>query len=307
MMVLSIIIPVYNISRYLPRCLDSLLCSNKDYEIILIDDGSTDGSGKICDQYADTYDIVSVYHKQNGGVSSARNLGLEKATGKYIYFVDGDDWVDHIDTLVLTLQKTDSYCICVNYDNQNPQGIVTKQKNYHFDHISSVEFIKYKDIHFHTLWGFVFLKENIEKYHIRLNEELKYSEDWLFCIQYLALCPEIWSCGSYIYHYRLGRIGSAMNTKYNINDIWSYLKVYDLMRNSKYIEGNQAIVLSESEKCFSYMLNVVCANLSCLDKKKIQKAIRERIDLPLLRTSSKKNIFKFLIAYVSLSLLRKIK
>ncbi|WP_459994799.1 glycosyltransferase family 2 protein [Prevotella dentasini] len=307
MMVLSIIIPVYNISQYLPRCIDSLLCSSRNYEIILIDDGSTDDSGKICDQYADTYDVVSAYHKQNGGVSSARNLGLTKATGKYVYFVDGDDWVDRIDSLITTLRTSDSPCLCVNYDNINSEGTICKQKKYVFDHTPSLEFAKQKDIHFHALWGFVYLKENIDKYHLKLNETLRYSEDWLFCVQYLALCPEVASCKDFVYHYRIDRVGSAMNTAYTVKDIWSYLTVYDSMHVCKYIEGNRLIVLSEEERCLSYILNVISANLSSLDKREIQKALRERINCSLIKASSIKNGVKFLVAYLNIRLLNKVK
>lgn len=89
---ISVIIPVYNIEAYLASCLDSVINQTyKKLEIILIDDGSTDSSGRICDEYAHKDERVIVFHKQNGGVSSARNLGITKATGEYVTFVDGDD------------------------------------------------------------------------------------------------------------------------------------------------------------------------------------------------------------------------
>ena len=91
----SIIIPVYNVEEWLERCLDSILCDScKDMELILVDDGSTDGSGRICDRYARFYKNVRVLHKENGGLSSARNAGLEKASGEWISFIDSDDWVE---------------------------------------------------------------------------------------------------------------------------------------------------------------------------------------------------------------------
>ena len=91
---LSIIIPVYQVKLYLNRCLKSVLSQTfKDYEVILVDDGSTDGSQDICDAYAKKYDCVRVIHKKNGGLSSARNTGIEAATGEYIMFVDSDDQI----------------------------------------------------------------------------------------------------------------------------------------------------------------------------------------------------------------------
>lgn len=91
----SVIIPVYNVEPYLERCLESILNDKcKDLELILVDDGSADGSGMICDRYAAAHTNIKVIHKPNGGLSSARNAGLEIAEGEWISFVDSDDWVD---------------------------------------------------------------------------------------------------------------------------------------------------------------------------------------------------------------------
>ncbi len=95
MELLSVIVPVYNVAAYLRRCIESLVSQTySPGEIILVDDGSTDGSGQICDALAREYENITVIHKPNGGVSSARNAGLEQAKGVYIAFVDSDDWVD---------------------------------------------------------------------------------------------------------------------------------------------------------------------------------------------------------------------
>lgn len=92
--VLSIIVPVYNVEKYLKTCINSLLEQKLDaYEIILVDDGSTDSSGGICDEYAKKHEKIQVIHKKNGGLSSARNTGIENAVGKYIGFVDSDDYI----------------------------------------------------------------------------------------------------------------------------------------------------------------------------------------------------------------------
>ena len=94
---ISIIIPVYNAENFLCSTVDSILSQNSlDYELLLIDDGSKDKSGKICDEYARQDGRVRVFHKKNGGVSSARNLGLDNAKGEWVSFVDADDWVSGI-------------------------------------------------------------------------------------------------------------------------------------------------------------------------------------------------------------------
>lgn len=93
---ISIIVPVYNVSAYLPRCLESLIAQTfTDYEVLLINDGSTDDSGEICQSYADKYPkLLRYYEKQNGGLSDARNFGLPYATGQYVLFIDSDDYIE---------------------------------------------------------------------------------------------------------------------------------------------------------------------------------------------------------------------
>ena len=94
-MKVSVIVPVYNVEKYLNKCVDSIINQTyKNLEIILVDDGSKDSSGEICDQYAAQDKRIRVIHKKNGGASDARNLGLENATGEYIGFIDSDDWIE---------------------------------------------------------------------------------------------------------------------------------------------------------------------------------------------------------------------
>lgn len=91
---ISIIVPVYKVEKYLHRCLDSIVAQNfTDWECILVDDGSPDGSGKICDEYAEKDGRFKVFHQENQRVSAARNKGLDNAKGEWIGFVDSDDWV----------------------------------------------------------------------------------------------------------------------------------------------------------------------------------------------------------------------
>ena len=91
---ISVIVPVYKAEKYICRCVDSILAQTfTDFELLLIDDGSPDNSGAICDEYAASDSRVKVFHKENGGVSSARNVGLDNACGEWITFVDADDWI----------------------------------------------------------------------------------------------------------------------------------------------------------------------------------------------------------------------
>ena len=106
---ISVIVPVYNVEKYLSRCVDSILNQTfTDFECILVDDGSPDNCGKICDEYAKKDKRVKVIHKQNGGLSDARNTGLDIAGGEYIYFLDSDDYVEYN----LLEKLNDTICVC---------------------------------------------------------------------------------------------------------------------------------------------------------------------------------------------------
>ena len=107
----SVVIPVYNVEKYLRECVDSVLIqSYTDLEIILVDDGATDSSGKICDEYVATDKRVKVIHKENGGLSSARNIGLDSSTGQYVYFLDSDDYIEPntIKVLINTIRESEA-------------------------------------------------------------------------------------------------------------------------------------------------------------------------------------------------------
>ena len=116
--IISIIVPVYNVESYLERCINSILNQTfKNFELILVDDGSTDKSGEICDSFAGYDKRIRVIHKKNGGLSSARNVGLDVSIGKYIGFVDSDDWIDEFmyEKLYRNMIKTKSDIVICNF------------------------------------------------------------------------------------------------------------------------------------------------------------------------------------------------
>lgn len=124
-LLISVIIPVYNVEKYLHKCVDSVLAQTyQNLEIILVDDGSTDSSGKICDEYAQKENRINVIHKKNGGLSSARNAGIDIAKGEFLAFIDSDDWVDaqFIEILYETLCKYHTQIACVGYYEVDQRG-----------------------------------------------------------------------------------------------------------------------------------------------------------------------------------------
>lgn len=171
---ISVIVPVYNVERYLEKCVDSII--NQTYsnlEIILVNDGSTDNSGELCDNLAKKDSRIVVYHKENGGVSSARNLGLDKAQGDYIGFVDGDDYIDAdmYECLYQNLNRDNAdMSMCALYDVYVNTKLeqVTKIENYV---VNSEQAIKI------ALEGTIPLVSPTSKlYKAILFEELRYEE-----------------------------------------------------------------------------------------------------------------------------------
>lgn len=176
--VISVIVPVYNAEKYLSRCIDSILVQRfNDLELLLIDDGSKDGSGKICDEYADKDKRVKVFHKVNGGVSSARNLGLEKSKGEYVTFVDADDY--------LLPETITERLLSGNYDLiQIPRNNGSFMKTYSHDIIckSSESFRKFIYCNYYfECWGRFYKRKVIGT--VRFPENLKVGEDLMFFLR----------------------------------------------------------------------------------------------------------------------------
>ena len=154
---LSIIVPVYGVEAYLPKCIDSLLnqdLSAEDYEIILVDDGSPDRCGDICDEYASKYGNIRVVHRKNGGLSAARNSGIEVAQGKYIQFVDSDDYLEPnvLKALVEKMETDNLDVLRFNYQNVNENYEVFEPNKV------SKPFVDYRD---EICDGLTFLNERL--------------------------------------------------------------------------------------------------------------------------------------------------
>lgn len=202
---ISIIVPVYNVEKYLHRCIDSILNQTfTNFELLLIDDGSTDTSSRICDEYVKKDNRIRVFHKKNGGVSSARNVGLNNATGEWIAFVDSDDRVDDIwlekyndnidiDTDIIfqgyVREEKNNKQLFFYYDNPNQKG--TK------DIISELE---QRDL-FGWTWIKIFKANIIRKHNLRFNENISMSEDLIFTLEFCLHINRIKVLSSTTYHY----------------------------------------------------------------------------------------------------------
>ena len=207
-MKISVIVPVYNAERYIQRCVESILNqSAEDIEIILVDDGSGDGSGEICDEYGDNYDNIKVIHKENGGLSSARNAGLQAATGDFISFIDCDD-VYHKDFLKIMLwemieKNCDiAQCDFVRFEESLPKDCETYGYNssvYDTEEVLVRDYVHMKHTFETSVCVKVYKKFVFE--NLRFNENIKYLEDVEIKPKIMALAHRFVDVDLPLYYY----------------------------------------------------------------------------------------------------------
>lgn len=218
---ISIIIPVYNVEEFLPKCMDSVLKQTyRDFEVLLIDDGSTDGSAAICDEYAQQYDCCKVFHRQNAGVAASRNFALSKAKGKYIVFLDSDDYIEkEMLAKVYAKMELEQYDICsfsarrVDEAGKHLYDIyfVNVIGSLYFNEESRDMFLWQKFLQYQTGWEccfHVFRRDIIETNQIRFDEKLRYAEDLVFTFEYMFYVESWIKLPDVLYNYTL-RSGSA--------------------------------------------------------------------------------------------------
>ena len=220
---LSIIVPVYNVEDYLRRGLDSILLqpSSITYEILLIDDGSSDKSGAICDEYQSNFPNVFVSHIENNGVAEARNLGISLSKGNYLYFMDPDDFLsdNFFDKISSNLkQKWDVLCFGYNEIKENRNTVLSCRPHF-YTHCGLLgknefrnEFIElFKTDMMYNVWSRIYNKTFILKHDIRFpNKQI--GEDTLFNFQVYRHLNTILFIDSILYNYIAGRSGSALTS-----------------------------------------------------------------------------------------------
>lgn len=295
---ISIIIPVYNVEKFLPECLDSLLSQTyTDFEVILVDDGSPDKSGSICDEYTQKDARIRAIHQKNAGVSAARNNGIEQARGEWVTFIDSDDWV------------------CSNY-----------LQNFHLDEsdgidlvIQGLEYYDQRDGHFFSPWSFkecvlkkddflfafaenklmevgfpvgkAYSKKLLDLNNLRFDTRLSFHEDHIFVLDYYMLCHTIRLVDAIDYKYRYYHTGASLSSKRHPWDKMNLagdemLKRFFLMQGVYFPKDS-----AEANKLydFAYSCKVTAANtiiLSNMPYKEKRKAYRQVIKREEIRRYS---------------------
>lgn len=202
-MLISIIVPVYNTEKYLDECIQSILNQTySNFELLLINDGSSDRSGEICDKYALKDDRIKVFHQKNAGVSAARNLGLEHAKGEWVTFVDSDDYIGQnylLDFIKLEIYEDLIYQNTIKFNDFN------KEKLYTFKN-ETMSIKKFIEDNMITSYGYVhskfFKSKIIIDNNLRFDVELSFAEDSIFILSFLNYSNNIYFSEIANYYYR---------------------------------------------------------------------------------------------------------
>lgn len=217
---ISIIVPVYNAEKSLARCVDSILNQEfRDFELILMDDGSRDRSGEICDGYARADARVVVVHKENTGVSDTRNQAIARARGTFLQFVDSDDWLTADATKLMVRTAEETGCDLVIADFYRVVGeMVSRKGDIDADQVIGREaFVGFMmenpaDYYYGVLWNKLYRREIVEAHGIRMDAKISWCEDFLFNLEYVRYATTFYALRTPVYYYVKTK-GSLVNQK----------------------------------------------------------------------------------------------
>lgn len=313
---LSVIIPVYNCEKYISKCVESLIAQDgDDYEIILIDDGSTDCSSEICKKFEKEYSNIIFLEQKNSGVSSARNRGIENANGRYITFVDSDDYVDYnyfkeIRKIALTKNiEIINFGFISEVQNENGDILSYDNINYLEKYYTSYDQIKNDliqlwDTHMlYNIWNKIYLKKIIDDNKIRFSKK-NFGEDMEFNILFLEKINKFYNSDKCFYHYIKERKGS-LTQSFNINlfeirkDEYHYFN--DYFKNNKikfddFIEFSSRRFIERVVGCIENICS--CSNIKLYNKiKKIKLIINDKDTIIALKYARPHSIKMIIILF----------
>lgn len=261
----SVIVPVYKAEKYMHRCIGSILAQTFiDFELLLVDDGSPDNSGAICDEYALKDSRIRVFHKENRGVSSARNMGIENACGEWVAFIDADDWIGetYLEHCVSAGIDVDLVRVGIKRIYDEKTNIDIHQS---FDKCySTVEDHLQKIVSRSTTLGVcggLYRLSYINKFKIRFREGLKMGEDWLFSFEYLKHCSSVVLVNSMLYYYNKSNEASCVNNISSEKDLQLLSVTSEILNDvhicsSKYYVSKSTCKTKVSYEVLSHVLSI---------------------------------------------------
>lgn len=283
----SIIVPVYNSEKFLNRCIDSILAQTyQNFELILVDDGSTDSSLKMCNIYSKNDKRIKVITISNSGPSVARNIGLSKAKGELIQFIDSDDYIDQhmINSMVQAIGYEFELAMCGYYTiYRDKKEINTLESgNFHQNYIVDNFGYLYKNMFVQYLWNKIYLAEIIRKNNLKFDTSTKRGEDLLFNIEYFRKCNSVSIIYEPLYNY-ICYNENSLTKKYNntlfedqqnvFKSIREFLKSYNAYQpNEKIIEK---VYMDRIISCFANLFAIDMPFTTEYVKKEIYRIIND--------------------------------
>lgn len=261
---ISLIVPAYKAEKHIKRCADSILGQTyTNEELILIDDGSYDGCSAVCDEYATSDDRVVVIHKKNGGVSMARNAGIDVAKGEYITFVDADDYVEnrYIEHLYQAFENNDgismsatSFIMCYISGNRSEQ--IKECKN---DKTAEVLMLLNPSHWLNSVWGKLYIRDTVLYNGLRFDSSIFYAEDSLFLLMYINSCEGFFIHKNFCDYYYWRQDESTTNSDFSLSRLsllTAFDKIQAIVQNKKAKDFAQVTKVSYSIVFFHAMRNV---------------------------------------------------
>ena len=235
----SIVVPIYNAENYLRRCVDSILNQEyTDFELLLVNDGSTDASGDICEEYGDQDPRVIVIQKENTGVSDSRNRALDRARGKYLQFLDSDDWITPDATRLFVRAAEEYGCDMVISDfyrvvgeRLSPKGDIEEEGVLTREEFAAHMMENPADFYYGVLWNKLYRRDIVEEHNLRMDTDINWCEDFMFNLEYIRYAKVFYALHAPIYYY-VKRKGSLASQGINISKtVKMKLNVFEYYNN----------------------------------------------------------------------------
>ena len=271
MCVISIIVPIYNIEKFLPCCIDSILAQTfTEWELILVDDGSKDTCGSICDEYATKDGRIRVIHKPNGGLTSARNAGLAMASGEWVMFLDGDDWIEPemLELLLREGEETGADIVMGDFLFAYPDRDVPYRLP-DWDDCKTTSLNRYITSVWTCVWGGIHRRSLYEEHQLQSPQGVTYCEDFHLIVRLCYFARKVVNVHRPFYHYRQqeGSVMHNLNKKTERDEQWVYQDIIRFFKEQgvykdyrktmcwRMLKATQELVLDKSDwKAFQEMV-----------------------------------------------------
>lgn len=301
MIKVSIIVPIYNVEKYLHQCVDSLLNQTlREIEVILVDDGSPDSCPRICEEYKKKDTRVKVVHKQNGGLSDARNAGMKLVEGEYVAFIDSDDYVDlHMFEKLYAVAKERNLDVCYcdyNFDYDGKTQPANKQKENLFidsnkgsnafllDMVGPLPSYPSDVKYLVSVWHGIYKTSIIRDNHIVYESERLYpSEDLLFHIDFLSRCERVGYLKDAMYYWRFNP--ASLSRTYSTQKFARYVALLDRVKEKLDEHFTEKEYKLHYQRCvYSFFRSIVKYEALGCDEPQVLHRIRERSKHPLMQS-----------------------